>query len=69
MRTRLVLPALTEAKSPFFRPARTAPRQLGEGFWRACRDFYRWRGILRGAAAGPARSSVTASPWAAGSLP
>ena len=32
-----------------FQPARLTPHQLESGYWRAYRDFYRWRSILRGA--------------------
>ena len=33
-----------------FRPARLTPEALEAGYWRAYRDFYRWRNIWRGAA-------------------
>jgi radical SAM superfamily enzyme YgiQ (UPF0313 family) len=34
-----------------FRPARMSPAELEDGYWRAYREFYRWRSIARGAAA------------------
>ena len=33
-----------------YRPRADEPEQLEEGYWRAYRDFYRWRQIARGAA-------------------
>ena len=44
---------LYDTRHAVFRPARMTPRQLEEGYWRAYRDFYRWGGILRGAATKP----------------
>ena len=40
-----------DTRHAVFRPARMTPEQLEEGYWRAYRDFYRWRNIARGAAA------------------
>jgi radical SAM superfamily enzyme YgiQ (UPF0313 family) len=34
-----------------FRPARMSPEELERGYWRAYREFYRWKAIVRGAAA------------------
>jgi radical SAM superfamily enzyme YgiQ (UPF0313 family) len=44
---------LYDTRHAVFRPARLTPRQLEDGYWRSYRDFYSWRGILRGAAATP----------------
>jgi radical SAM superfamily enzyme YgiQ (UPF0313 family) len=33
-----------------YRPERVSPTELEQGYWRAYRDFYRWRQIARGAA-------------------
>jgi radical SAM superfamily enzyme YgiQ (UPF0313 family) len=33
-----------------YRPERVSPAELEQGYWRAYRDFYRWRQIARGAA-------------------
>jgi radical SAM superfamily enzyme YgiQ (UPF0313 family) len=32
-----------------FRPARMTAAELEDGYWRAYRDFYRWRNIIKGA--------------------
>ncbi len=40
---------LYDTRHTVFRPARMTPEQLEEGYWRACRDFYRWGAIARGA--------------------
>src|SRR2546423_11308137 len=40
---------LYDTRHTVFRPARMSPEQLEEGYWRAYRDFYRWRSIARGA--------------------
>jgi len=40
---------LYDTRHTVFRPARMAPGQLEEGYWRAYRDFYRWGAIARGA--------------------
>ena len=59
---------LYDTRHAVFRPARMTPRQLEEGYWRAYRDFYRWGGILRGAAtkpdlAGALRHAAYAVGW------
>ena len=41
---------LYDTRHAVFRPARMTPEQLEEGYWRAYRDFYKWRNIARGAA-------------------
>lgn len=40
---------LYDTRHTVFRPARMTPGQLEEGYWRAYRDFYRWRSIACGA--------------------
>jgi radical SAM superfamily enzyme YgiQ (UPF0313 family) len=40
-----------DTRHTVFRPARMSPDELERGYWRAYRDFYRWRSIARGAAA------------------
>jgi len=42
-----------DTRHAVFRPARTTPQELEEGYWRAYRDFYRWGSIFRGAATKP----------------
>jgi radical SAM superfamily enzyme YgiQ (UPF0313 family) len=42
-----------DTRQAVFRPARMTPDQLEEGYWRAYRDFYSWRNIVRGASAKP----------------
>jgi radical SAM superfamily enzyme YgiQ (UPF0313 family) len=44
---------LYDTRHAVFRPARMTPGELEQGYWRAYRDFYRWGGILRGAASKP----------------
>lgn len=39
-----------DTRHAVFRPARMSPEQLEAGYWRAYRDFYSWRNIVRGAA-------------------
>jgi radical SAM superfamily enzyme YgiQ (UPF0313 family) len=39
-----------------YQPARLTPEELEAGYWRAYRDFYRWRAIVRGATSKPAWS-------------
>jgi radical SAM superfamily enzyme YgiQ (UPF0313 family) len=41
---------LYDTRHVVFRPARLDARTLEEGYWRAYREFYRWRAIWRGAA-------------------
>lgn len=38
-----------DTRHAVFRPARMSPEQLEAGYWRAYRDFYSWRNIVRGA--------------------
>jgi radical SAM superfamily enzyme YgiQ (UPF0313 family) len=40
---------LYDTRHVVYRPAKLAPRELEEGYWRAYRDFYRWGSIFRGA--------------------
>ena len=40
---------LYDTRHTVFRPSRMSPEQLEEGYWSACRDFYRWGAIARGA--------------------
>jgi radical SAM superfamily enzyme YgiQ (UPF0313 family) len=42
---------LYDTRHAVFRPARMSVEALEQGYWRAYRDFYRWRSIARGAAA------------------
>jgi len=42
---------LYDTRHAVFQPARMSAQQLEDGYWRAYRDFYRWRSIARGAAA------------------
>ncbi|MGP3977726.1 B12-binding domain-containing radical SAM protein [Streptomyces sp. 8N114] len=44
---------LYDTRHVVFRPRGMTARQLEDGYWRAYRDFYRWRNIWRGAAAQP----------------
>src|SRR5207249_1638764 len=44
---------LYDTRHTVFRPAQMTPRQLEEGYWRAYRDFYRWRAIFKGALTKP----------------
>lgn len=44
---------LYDTRHAVFRPARMTPEQLEEGYWRAYKDFYRWRAMLRSARAKP----------------
>jgi hypothetical protein len=51
-----------------FRPARLRAEALEAGYWRAYREFYRWRNIARGAAtkptmAGTLRHAAYAAGW------
>jgi len=47
---------LYDTRHTVFRPARMTGQTLESGYWRAYRDFYRWRSILRG---GLTHDSVT----------
>ena len=40
---------LYDTRHAVYRPARMTAETLESGYWRAYRDFYRWRSILRGA--------------------
>lgn len=40
---------LYDTRHTVFKPARMTPETLEAGYWRAYRDFYRWRNIFRGA--------------------
>jgi radical SAM superfamily enzyme YgiQ (UPF0313 family) len=40
-----------DTRHAVFRPARLTPEQLEFGYWKAYREFYRWRSIVRGASA------------------
>jgi len=40
---------LYDTRHAVYRPAGMSPGALEAGYWRAYRDFYRWRSILRGA--------------------
>jgi radical SAM superfamily enzyme YgiQ (UPF0313 family) len=40
-----------DTRHAVFQPAHMSGQQLEEGYWRAYRDFYRWRSIARGATA------------------
>jgi radical SAM superfamily enzyme YgiQ (UPF0313 family) len=42
---------LYDTRHTVFRPARMSAEALERGYWRAYRDFYRWRSIARGALA------------------
>jgi radical SAM superfamily enzyme YgiQ (UPF0313 family) len=50
-----------------FRPARMTSTQLEEGYWRAYREFYTWRNIVRGARTKPdLRGTLRHAGYAAG---
>lgn len=56
-----------DTRHAVFRPAGMTPEQLERGYWRAYKDFYRWKNILRGAAAKPAlRGKLRHVAYAAG---
>jgi radical SAM superfamily enzyme YgiQ (UPF0313 family) len=57
-----------DTRHTVFRPARMTPRALEKGYWRAYKEFYRWRSIVRGAATKPdligaARHAAYAGGW------
>jgi radical SAM superfamily enzyme YgiQ (UPF0313 family) len=59
---------LYDTRHTVFRPARLEPAALESGYWRAYREFYTWRNILRGAAtkpsvAGAVRHAAYAAGW------
>jgi hypothetical protein len=41
-----------------YRPAQITPDALEAGYWRAYREFYRWRSIVQGAGTKPTLSSA-----------
>lgn len=49
-----------------YRPQGLTPAQLEAGYWRAYRDFYRWRSIWRGASGKPARYRLRHLAYAGG---
>jgi radical SAM superfamily enzyme YgiQ (UPF0313 family) len=58
---------LYDTRHAVFRPARMTADALERGYWRAYRDFYRWRAIVRGAATKPAwRGRLRHVAYAAG---
>ena len=57
-----------DTRHTVYRPARMTPEKLEQGYWRAYRNFYRWRSILNGAATKPtllgaARHIAYAGGW------
>jgi hypothetical protein len=40
-----------DTRQAVFQPARMSGQELEHGYWRAYREFYRWRSLFRGAAA------------------
>ena len=57
-----------DTRHAVFRPARMTPEQLEDGYWRAYRDFYSWRNIVRGASSkdtwlGRSRHVAYAAGW------
>ncbi|WP_433135692.1 B12-binding domain-containing radical SAM protein [Actinomadura nitritigenes] len=57
-----------DTRTVVFKPARMTATQLEDGYWRAYREFYRWRNIARGAASKPtlrgkARHAAYAAGW------
>jgi hypothetical protein len=40
-----------DTRHAIFRPTQMSAEELEQGYWRAYRDFYRWKSIVRGAAA------------------
>lgn len=59
---------LYDTRHVVYRPARMTATELEDGYWRAYRDFYRWRSIVRGARtkptiAGRARHVGYAGGW------
>jgi radical SAM superfamily enzyme YgiQ (UPF0313 family) len=58
---------LYDTRHTVFRPARMSAGELECGYWRAYRDFYRWRSIVRGASAHDSfRSGLRHLAYAAG---
>ena len=59
---------LYDTRHAVYRPANMTPETLEDGYWRAYREFYRWRAIFRGAwtkeaAAGKLRHIAYAGGW------
>ena len=59
---------LYDTRHTVFRPARMTPAALEKGYWRAYKEFYRWRSVMRGAATKPdligaARHVAYAGGW------
>ena len=59
---------LYDTRHVVYRPVRLSPEALEAGYWRAYRDFYRWRNIFRGAATkttlrGRLRHTAYAGGW------
>lgn len=57
-----------DTRQVVFRPAAMSPEELGRGYWRAYRDFYRWGSLLRSASAhdsvaGSLRHLAYAAGW------
>jgi hypothetical protein len=42
-----------DTRHTVFRPTRMTPGALEKGYWRAYKEFYRWRSVMRGAATKP----------------
>lgn len=58
---------LYDTRHVVFRPARLGASQLESGYWRAYRDFYAWRSIIKGASAkSDVRGAVRHVAYAAG---
>ncbi len=58
---------LYDTRHAVFRPARMTADELEHGYWRAYREFYRWRAIARGAAShGDLAASLRHLAYAAG---
>jgi radical SAM superfamily enzyme YgiQ (UPF0313 family) len=56
-----------DTRHTVFRPAQMSAEALEQGYWRAYRNFYRWRSIARGAAAhGDAFAALRHFAYAAG---
>jgi radical SAM superfamily enzyme YgiQ (UPF0313 family) len=49
---------LYDTRHVVYRPARISPDVLEAGYWRAYRDFYRWRSIIQGAGTKPTLSGA-----------
>lgn len=59
---------LYDTRHTVFRPARMTPEALEKGYWKAYKQFYRWRSVVRGAATKPdfigaARHVAYAGGW------